>query len=105
MHHILEKVHLKEFPTLLTKSYRIFSYEIKGDEKYIPVRTFNLNNPLGYKSVFWESNVNPQQDATSDINISGVEDGNGNLYKYRVRDIATETELLKFRYVDNSKKR
>lgn len=81
-----------------------FSYEIKGDEKYIPVRTFNLNNPLGYKSVFWESNVNPQQDATSDISISGVEDGNGNLYKYRVRDIATETELLKFRYVDNSKK-
>ena len=51
-----------------------------------------------------ESNVNPQQDATSDVSISGVEDGNGNLYKYRVRDIATETELLKFRYVDNSKK-
>ena len=81
-----------------------FSYEIKGDEKYIPVRTFNLNNPLGYKSVFWESNVNPQQDATPNVNIPGIEDGNGNLYKYRVRDIATETELLKFRYVDNSKK-
>ena len=72
-----------------------FSYEIKGDEKYIPVRTFNLNNPLGYKSVFWESNVNPQQDATPNVNIPGIEDSNGNLYKYRVRDIATGNRIAK----------
>ncbi len=36
-----------------------FSYEIKGDEKYIPVRTFNLNNPLGYKKCILGVNVNP----------------------------------------------
>lgn len=75
-----------------------FSYDIKGNETYIPIRTFNLNNPLGYTSAFWQTHVNPQQNFWSqEINI------NEQIYSYRVRDITTETEALKFRYTDNNK--
>lgn len=79
-----------------TKTSTDLRYEISDSSpQYLPVRTFNSTNPLGYTTPLWMSNINPQQDSYTHPFYDGQ--------KYPTRFIAAESDMIRLQYEDDSK--
>lgn len=67
--------------------------------EYLPVRTFNTQNPMGFDTKMWMTNVNPQEDY---YGYEFFPDPEPNIY-YSPVNIGAESDILPLYYSSNEK--